>query len=126
MKKFGGFIETRGTEFLCAAGLVAIVAALAVGLAVGAAQQLQFEVASVKPDDPNARGQVTNHQAQIAGDRVVARSSRILDLILFAYNVKPFQVSGNTRLPNPPNLFDVDAKVEGSHSEDDVRWMAID
>jgi uncharacterized protein (TIGR03435 family) len=108
---------------------MAIVIAFGFGLAqpqttaLGAAQQLQFEVASVKPDDPNARSQVTNHQAQIAGDRVLARSSRILDLILFAYNVKPFQVSGNTRLPNPPNLFDVDAKVEGSHSDDDVRLM---
>lgn len=91
--------------------------------ALAAAQQLQFEVASVKPDDPNARGQVTNHQVQVAGDRALARSSRILDLILYAYNVTPFQVTGNTRLPNPPNLFDIDAKIEGSHSEDDVRFM---
>jgi uncharacterized protein (TIGR03435 family) len=88
-----------------------------------AAQQLQFEVASVKPDDPNARGQVTNHQPVFAGDRVRSRSTRVLDMILYAYNLKPFQVTGNTRLPNPPNLFDVDAKVEGSHSEDDVRLM---
>jgi len=92
------------------------------GLRAGA-QQLQFEVASVKPDDPNARGQVTSHQPQIAGDRVQARSSRVLDLILYAYNIRPYQATGNTRLPSPPNLFDIDAKVEGSHSEDDVRLM---
>jgi uncharacterized protein (TIGR03435 family) len=88
-----------------------------------AAQELQFEVASIKQDDPNARGQVTNHQPQIAGDRVQARSSRVLDLILYAFNIRPFQVTGNTRVPNPPNLFDIDAKVEGSHSEDDIRLM---
>jgi uncharacterized protein (TIGR03435 family) len=87
------------------------------------AQELQFEVASVKQDDPNARGQVTNHTPEIAGDRVQARSSDVLILILYAYNLKPFQVTGNRRLPNPPNLFDVDAKVEGTHSEDDVRLM---
>ena len=91
--------------------------------ALSSAQQLQFEVASVKPDDPNARGQVTNHSPEFAGDRLRARSARVLDMILYAYNVRPFQVSGNTRLPNPPNLFDVDAKVEGSHSEDDVHLM---
>jgi uncharacterized protein (TIGR03435 family) len=91
--------------------------------ALASAQQLQFDVASVKPDDPNARAQVTNHQPVFAGDRVRASSSRVLDMILYAYNVRPFQVSGNTRLPNPPNLFDIDAKVEGSHSEDDVRLM---
>ena len=90
---------------------------------LAAAQQLQFEVASVKPDDPNARAQVTNHQPVFAGDRVLSRSTRVLDLILYAYNLKPFQVTGNTRLPNPPNLFDIDAKVEGSHSEEDVRLM---
>ncbi len=117
-------------RFLRAAGLMVIAAALGFGLAHGTprpaqapAQQLEFEVASVKPDDPNAREQVTNHSPMIAGDRVQARSSRILELILFAYNVKPFQVTGNTRLPNPPNLFDVDAKIDGSHSEDDVRLM---
>jgi uncharacterized protein (TIGR03435 family) len=91
--------------------------------ALGATQQLQFEVSSVKPDDPNARGQVTNHQPVFAGDRVRSRSTRVLDLILYAYDLKPFQVTGNTLLPNPPNLFDIDAKVEGAHSEDDVRLM---
>jgi uncharacterized protein (TIGR03435 family) len=130
MKRFGPeVIEIRGTGFLRMAGLMAIVATLGFGLAnshgtaLGAVQQLQFEVASVKPDDPNARGQVTNHMPEFAGERVRAHSSRVLELILYAYNVKPYQVTGNTRLPNPPNLFDVDAKVEGSHSEDDVRLM---
>jgi uncharacterized protein (TIGR03435 family) len=124
MKRFGPVaIETRGAGILRAAGLIEIAVAFAFVLAIGAAQQPQFEVASVRPDDPNARVQVTNHQPMFAGDRVRASSSRILDLILYAYNLKLFQVSGDTRLPNPPNLFDIDAKVEGSHSEDDVRLM---
>jgi uncharacterized protein (TIGR03435 family) len=106
-----------------AVALVLLSAAALLPALHAAAQQLQFEVASVKPDDPNARGQVTSHQPQIAGDRVQARSSRVLDLILYAYNIKPFQAAGNTRLPNAPNMFDIDAKVEGSHSEDDVRLM---
>jgi uncharacterized protein (TIGR03435 family) len=115
MKKFGWVVEVRvATALLVAMGLMS---------ALGAAQQLQFEVASVKPDDPNARGQVTNHQPVFAGDQLRARSTKVLDLILYAYNLKPFQVTGNTRLPNPPNLFDIDAKVEGSHSEHEVRLM---
>jgi uncharacterized protein (TIGR03435 family) len=115
MKRFDRVVEIRVATTL----LVVMI----LSSAVGAAQQLQFEVASVKPDDPNARVQVTNHQPEFADDRLRARSTRVLDMILYAYNVRPFQVSGNTRLPNPPNLFDVDAKVEGSHGEDDVRLM---
>src|SRR5579864_8661227 len=76
-------------------GLVtAVLVVIGMLSALSAAQQLQFEVASVKPDDPNARVQVTNHQPVFAGDRVRASSTRVLDMILYAYNVRPFQVSG--------------------------------
>ncbi|MFZ0818547.1 MAG: TIGR03435 family protein [Candidatus Acidiferrales bacterium] len=111
--------------FLSAAGLVAgLLAVMALLSALGAtAQQLQFEVASVKPADPNAIGPVSYRTPQISGDRVRGRSITLPDLILYAYNLRVFQMVGDTRLPSQPNKFDIDAKVEGSHSEDDVRLM---
>jgi uncharacterized protein (TIGR03435 family) len=116
-----GLSSISNAKFAIALAFLSVTALLP-GLRA-APQQLQFEVASVKPDDPNARGQVTSHQPQITGDRVQARSARVIDLVLYAYNIKPFQLTGNTRLPNLSNLFDIEAKVDGSHSEDDVRLM---
>ena len=80
----------------------------------------QFEVASVKPNTDDGRMDVRPVRS---GDRVLMHNNQIGSMILYAYNVFNYQVIGNTRLPEKWNWYDIDAKVEGSPTDDEIRLM---
>lgn len=97
-------------------------AVCAVPLAIGVlrAQTLTFEVASIKPSDPDARGV----RLQILpgggfkGDNVPLR-----ELIQFAYEVQPFQIEGGPKWLNSEG-YDILAKAPKSDlTEADVEQL---
>lgn len=80
----------------------------------------QFEVASVKPNTDDGR-MISNPVR--SGDRILMHNNQVGSMILYAYHVSNYQVIGDTRLPEHWNWYDVDAKVEGSPSDDEIRLM---
>lgn len=80
----------------------------------------QFEVASVKLNTSNGR---VDFRPVRSGDLVLMHNNQIGNMILYAYHISNYQVIGNTRLPEGWNWYDIDAKVEGSPSDDDIRLM---
>jgi uncharacterized protein (TIGR03435 family) len=80
----------------------------------------QFEVASVKPNTDD--GRMISIPLR-SGDRVQMHNNQVGSMINYAYNVSNYQVIGDTRLPEHWNWYDIDAKVEGSPSDDEIRLM---
>ncbi|HMD50934.1 MAG TPA: TIGR03435 family protein [Bryobacteraceae bacterium] len=89
-------------------------AVLAVGIFASAAlaqtDAPAFEVATIKPSDPNARGVFVRSNP---GGRFDVNNMTLKEMIVFAWRVQPYQVTGG-----PPWLdsahFDVSAKAERS------------
>jgi len=90
------------------------------GRAQSAAAKPQFEVASVKPNTED--GRMDSFPVR-SGDRIQMHNNQVGSMILYAYQVFSYQVIGNTRLPEHWNWYDIEAKVEGSPSDDEVRLM---
>ncbi len=71
-----------------------------------------FEVASIKPSSPDARGEMIQMPP---GERIRITNMILKQLIVVAWHVQPFQVSGG-----PPWLeslhFDISAKAETARS----------
>jgi uncharacterized protein (TIGR03435 family) len=80
----------------------------------------QFEVASVKPNTDD--GRMISIPVR-SGDRVLMHNNQVGNMILYAYHVFNYQVIGETRLPEKWNWYDIDAKVEGSPSDEEIRLM---
>ena len=80
----------------------------------------QFEVASVKPNTVDGRMDIRPVRS---GDRVQMHNNQIGSMINYAYGVFNFQVIGNTRLAEKWNWYDIDAKVEGSPTDEEIRLM---
>jgi len=80
----------------------------------------QFEVASVKPNTDD--GRMISIPVR-SGDRVLMHNNQVGSMINYAYHVFNYQVIGDTWLPEHWNWYDVDAKVEGSPSDDEIRLM---
>jgi bla regulator protein BlaR1 len=104
----------------CAAAVCAASAAiLAAGTLVRAqAPQLAFEVASIRPAAPGAMGVGISHPP----GRFTGTNVSLSNLMLFAYNVRNFQVSGGPNWVNS-DRYDVAAKTQGEDTEDQVRQM---
>jgi uncharacterized protein (TIGR03435 family) len=79
-----------------------------------------FEVATIKPSDPNAPGQFLTVQ----GDRMVTRNTSLSFLITFAYNLHAKQISGGPAWLDSEK-YDINAKpdVEGQPSVDQLKTM---
>jgi uncharacterized protein (TIGR03435 family) len=97
---------------LAAAGFIAVILPLAVGafhISPVCAQQLagplEFDVASVKPSNPNsANGSVVS----APGGRLHVVNATVKDLIETAYDVRSFQIEGGPRWADA-SKYDVDA-----------------
>jgi bla regulator protein blaR1 len=79
----------------------------------------QFEIASIKASRPGAVGsliQLRSHQ----GGTTAARNVPLRDLILVAYHLEAFQLSGGPGWLNT-DRYDFDAKYQGSATLDDIR-----
>ena len=78
-----------------------------------------FDVASIKPAAPGARGSFFNNSA---GGLVRITNMTLKDLLVFAYRIQPFQVSGG-----PPwvdsDHYDVEAKPDKDPGPDQSRIM---
>jgi bla regulator protein BlaR1 len=89
---------------------------------LGFAQSQQFEVVSIKPADPNARG---SSFRIVPGGGIVVTNISARSLISTAYDVRDFQIlsapgwAGSER-------FDISAKSEHSETPSDPRHMADD
>jgi len=81
--------------------------------------QPQFEVASVKPSAPDARG---SRIRNTPGGRVDVSNFPLKELIVFAWRIQPYQISGG-----PPwmasDRYDISAKAENVPKEGELQLM---
>ena len=91
-----------------------------------APQPLTFEVASIKPSDPDARGRMLSLQP---GSGLRATNQTLKSLITFAYQVRDFEVSGGPGWIDSAR-YDIQTKAERSADSDsapsDPRSMTED
>jgi uncharacterized protein (TIGR03435 family) len=87
------------------------------GLALQA-QPPAFEVASVKMSDPGTQG----NQTQWDPGRLVVRGTSVKQLLQWAYQVTPLQISGGPSWLDTKK-FDIEAKAEGAHTKDELFQM---
>lgn len=71
--------------------------------------RMQFEVATVKRSDSQQRVQILNALLTYPGGRVVARGATLDFLLMEAYGLQPFQISGGPIWMNSAR-FDIQAK----------------
>ncbi len=96
-----------------------IVFAACTALGQSAAASAGFEVASIKPSDPAARGM----QLSVSPDGFTAKNVTVKGLIEDAYDVRDFQVSGGPGWMNTEK-YDIVAKGNGiGVSEDNIVKM---
>lgn len=114
MNRIAGNLNIARRLLLATGGLTAVVLLpLACGVfhisAAGAQQsadRLEFDVASVKPSNPNSTsGTVIN---ATSGGRLQVRNATVKDLIETAYDVQSFQIRGEPRWADSAK-YDVDA-----------------
>jgi uncharacterized protein (TIGR03435 family) len=126
MRKSPATFGIRRKIFLGAAGLATLTVAILSGIIrapnaqAQSAAKPQFEVVSVKPNTDN--GHMDSRPVR-SGDRVLMHNNQVGSMILYAYHVFNYQVIGETRLPEKWNWYDIDAKVEGSPSDEEIRLM---
>jgi uncharacterized protein (TIGR03435 family) len=79
-----------------------------------------FEVATIKPSDPNSPGQMLT----IQGDRMVTRNTSLSFLITFAYGLHPKQIVGGPSWLDSEK-YDINAKpdVEGQPNDKQIKSM---
>jgi uncharacterized protein (TIGR03435 family) len=99
-------------------------ATVALVLAVSGVAAQTFEVASVKPSNPNPTGPLgATPMVLPALGRLTAQNVTLRMLVMTAYNKQPFEIVGGTPWWNQ-NKFDITAKAEdGSASLDQMRTM---
>src|SRR6202521_827104 len=82
-----------------------------------------FDVASIKPSDPNALGGYARFQP---GGRFQVNNAQLIFVIQQIYGVRDFQIVGAPKWITDWNTarFDIEAKAESAASEDQLRLMA--
>lgn len=81
----------------------------------------EFEVASIRPSRPGAVGSLTQLRSP-QGGTTAARNVPVRDLILLAYHIQAFQLSGGPAWLNTER-YDLDAKYQPMASLDEIRVM---
>lgn len=113
--------RVRLAAAFAALALIDTAALLAQAQSQGAEAKLPgFEVASVRPSNPN-QGEINGFYTY-PGGRIVARSCNVLYLIMVAFNVQEFQISGGPDwiVLTRGDRFDVQAKPPESSLS--ARW----
>lgn len=101
--------------------LVSAIALLAIAPSV-VAQRLEFEVASVKRN--TADGPSDSRGPRRSGTLVAMHNVQPYSIIFYAYSLRGnYQVAGYTPLPEGWNWFDIDAIVDASATEEQIRLM---
>jgi uncharacterized protein (TIGR03435 family) len=87
------------------------------------AQNESFEVASVKPSNPDQTGPLANLPMVLpALDRVTAQNVTLRLLVMTAYQKQPYEVIGGPPWQNS-DKFDINAKAAGARSTDQLLGM---
>jgi uncharacterized protein (TIGR03435 family) len=95
---------------------VAVTAVVAFGQTAPA-----FEVASVKRNTTNGQVDMTPRRS---GDKVIMHNTQLAAVFAYAYHLDlAYQYSGNLRLPDGWNWYDIEATVEGTPGDDQLRLM---
>jgi bla regulator protein blaR1 len=108
---------------LAGAGIAAVAGPICIGIANAPRSHaqtqagLKFEVASVKPADPNSRGMGLN---RTPGNGLSATGVTLKALMEFAYNVQDFQISGGPGWFRT-DRYDIAAKPERPEGPPDFR-----
>jgi uncharacterized protein (TIGR03435 family) len=80
-----------------------------------------FEVASVKRNTTNGASDTVPRRS---GDRVIMHNTRLANIVTYTYHIKrAYEMAGNCELPEGWDWLDVEAKVEGSPGDDEIRLM---
>jgi uncharacterized protein (TIGR03435 family) len=80
-----------------------------------------FEVASVKRNTTNG---TWDQIPRISGDRVTMHNTQLGNIVFYAYGIRRvYEMAGNLDLPAGWNWFDIEAKVEGTPTDDELRLM---
>src|SRR6266404_6514616 len=108
---------TLSRKLLLAAAGIAAVACPGMPAQVQTSTELKFEVASIKPSDPNARGM---RLANTPGNGLRTTGVTLKTLIEFAYDVQDFQLSGGPGLLRTER-YDIVAKAERPEGPSDSR-----
>jgi uncharacterized protein (TIGR03435 family) len=120
----------RGREFSPRASMVRVAVSALVLLAlvvagslaprwIAFAQQPAFEVASVRPNKSGGPGPTI---LPPKGGRLTATNVSVQDLLITAYHVQRFQVSGGPRWLES-DRFDIEAKTEGDPPRERIQLM---
>src|SRR5712691_2353422 len=103
--------------------LLWIVVDLLITLSRGAIAQTvarpEFEVASIKPASPDARGMFIR---TAPGGRVNVTNMTLKELIVLAYRIQPYQISGGPAWLDSAH-YDITAKPETSPKKDELPLM---
>jgi bla regulator protein blaR1 len=89
---------------------VVVAAGIFAAAAVGQTDAPAFEVATIKPSDPNARGVFVRSNP---GGRFDVNNMTLKEMIVFAWRVQPYQVTGGPAWLDSAH-FDISAKGERS------------
>jgi bla regulator protein blaR1 len=92
-------------------------------VSVAFAQAPAFEVASIKPSDPNETGGFARF---LPGGRFEVHNAQLIFVIQQIYGVRDFQIVGAPKWITDwvTARFDIEAKADGETSEDQLRAMA--
>jgi uncharacterized protein (TIGR03435 family) len=113
---------------LATAGIIALAIPICVG-AFGAptiraqsaaAARPQFEVASVKPDTVAGPPGFLPIRS---GDLVLMHNNQLQGIVMYAYHVAFYQLVGFREIPDAWKWYDIDARVAGTPSDDELRLM---
>ena len=80
---------------------------------------ITFEVATIKPSDPNARGMFMRPSP---GGRLTVSNMSVKDMVGFAWGVQPFQISGGPAWIASAR-FDITAKADGTAKMPELMLM---
>ena len=109
-------LSTMRKSMLACAGLVAIAAPLAVGILAGqsesASLEYKYEVASIRPNT----SQSSNSHSNTSDRGLRATNVTLMDLIVNAYDVRQFQISGGAAWIKT-DRFDITAKNDSALDE---------
>lgn len=137
MKRVEAIMTHRGAcrlsltrkALLTAAGAAAIAGPVLIGIFGASAMRVQanpdaeaFEVASIRPSSPGARGV---RLGLLPGGGMRCENVRLRQLIEFAYDVQAFQVSGGPNWTNSRG-FDIVAKAPQAEGAPDLTQLSID
>lgn len=100
-------MRSIAVTFVLATAVIAATSVLTV--AQGPAQKPQFEVASIKPSDPNQHDGAIMNQP---GGRLVIIGMPLRELVKFAYHLQDFQLEGGPQWART-DAWNIEARAEG-------------